>query len=352
METADRTVAYSTEDFKTGATFVWTPTAAGTYHVVCSVGSGSHCAFGQNFKVMVEAAAPTMTTANGVTTYSVVPREDSLHYWGMNPHDDIVAKVGDTIHFKTAQGFHDIGLVPTSAEYSSCDMTNFDMWVNTAGAIQADKPGTVTVANGMYEYEFTLTEDHIGTWYFVCSVALGGHCRAGQKMLLTVTAGTPAAEPLKVMGSHVPFWTVGLMYDDMTITLGDSVSFTSDMEGYHDVAVLVDAECPEAECCAAGAMETADRTVAYSTEDFKTGATFVWTPTAAGTYHVVCSVGSGSHCAFGQNFKVMVEAAAEDDDVIGATTPSPGDEESSASSTVPAALLAVMAAVASLVYSQ
>ncbi len=118
--------------------------------------------------------------------------------------------------------------------------------------------------------------------------------------------------------------------------LPPSLSFTSDTEGYHDIAILSEAECPNADCCAFGEMTESDYTSLYGTNDFKNKATYVWTPTQAGTYHVVCTLSQGGHCQFGQNFKVTVEEA----------------DAPSAASMVPASLLGLFAVAASLVCLQ
>ena len=120
------------------------------------------------------------------------------------------------------------------------------------------------------------------------------------------------------MGSAVPFWTVGVQYADMTIMQGESVRFVSDTEGYHDVALIDPTKCGafnQYECCSSGNLQANITEVLYTTEDYKSNAEYIWSPSEPGTYEVVCSVFNGGHCVFGQRFQLTVtEAAAGGDD--------------------------------------
>merc|ERR1712032_140130 len=51
--------------------------------------------------------------------------------------------------------------------------------------------GKATKLAGTSPTTFTYTPKAAGTFYFGCSIANGGHCKAKQKLTLTVTAAAP-----------------------------------------------------------------------------------------------------------------------------------------------------------------
>ena len=116
------------------------------------------------------------------------------------------------------------------------------------------------------------------------------------------------------MGTAVPFWTVGVQYEDMTIMQGESVRFVSDTEGYHDVALVDPTLCGafnQYECCAPGSMQGNITEFLYKPDEFKNNAEYIWSPSEPGTYEVVCSIFNGNHCMFGQRFMLTVTEAAD-----------------------------------------
>mmetsp|Transcript_46465 Transcript_46465/g.86332 ORF Transcript_46465/g.86332 Transcript_46465/m.86332 type:complete len:284 (-) Transcript_46465:44-895(-) len=245
------------------------------------------------------------------TTHDVIPIRDTQHYWGLHPHDDITIGKGGRVHFRTAVGFHDIATVSSKEELDACNVSNPTIWVDTSGDLQVPGAGDITKEGPFYE--FTYSADTPGVYYIVCTVSDGSHCKTGQKITLTVTDDMAEDDtPVKVMGSAVPFWTVGVGYSPMTIDLGDSLRFVSDDQGYHDVALLDASKCGAFDgysCCNPPNISHAMGEVLYNESDFIAKQEYIWTPDATGSYEVVCSVWGGVHCQFGQRFNLTVKEA-------------------------------------------
>jgi len=106
--------------------------------------------------------------------------------------------------------------------------------------------------------------------------------------------------------SDVPIWTVGIGvgYADMSIVLGEVLSFSSISS--HDVALLHvgSSDTPWSQCGQNGIV--GNTTAIWGTSDF-TGTSMTarhYTPPSCGDFYIACSV--SAHCMFGQRVKVSV----------------------------------------------
>jgi len=115
-----------------------------------------------------------------VTSLAFVSGDSDVHddvhvVWKLQmDSQEATAVVGQTVKFTWA-GFHNVMKVD-KAQYDACT-----------------KEGTELAGTDVNEFALELTEDLVGVHYFICSV--GGHCSAGQKLMLEVTATAPAATP-------------------------------------------------------------------------------------------------------------------------------------------------------------
>ena len=104
--------------------------------------------------------------------------------------------VGGTVTF-TWSAYHNVYQSAYHDVYQSANEADYDACVKTGGTMRADATNT-----NSYQHTFTAP----GTFYFICSV--GGHCRDGQKIAVTVTAATtpsnspPAVPPLPGSGGQ------------------------------------------------------------------------------------------------------------------------------------------------------
>ena len=64
---------------------------------------------------------------------------------------------GGKVVFRTAVGYHDIAVVPTSEEYDACDVSNAETWVNPTGEVMVNGAGEVE--KDEFFYEFTYNAD-------------------------------------------------------------------------------------------------------------------------------------------------------------------------------------------------
>lgn len=238
------------------------------------------------------------------SSYGVTRTNGSAFYWGLAPYADMKVNKGDRVQFYSYSGFHDVALVPTAKELKKCDMTRKQI-LAAAGTEALNG----TLVNGAYDITYTYNANYPGVYYFTCSVDDGGHCRAGQKFALTVL---PTPSPLSVLHKVViadePFWTVAVKYDDLEIELGDTVSFPSDGEGYHNVAIVNPNTCPGYACCPdMGFNESRDLLQElYREEDYQKTPSYTWKPSSAGSYMVACTVHGGLHCQYGQTINIIV----------------------------------------------
>jgi plastocyanin len=264
----------------------------------------------QKLLVFFVAVAVAATGASAAVVHDVKPIRDTQNIWGLMPYPDLEVTSGTKVIFRVPQGFHDVALVSTRVEMDDCDVSKANIITRPDGSLQPDfeAEGNNVTTEGNF-YIFTWTTSAPGTYYFVCTIGSGKHCLAGQKFEIVVVEGN-SDETVTVMGTETPFWTVAVGYPDMTISLGDSLRFVSDNQGYHDVVLLSDTcgASTNYDCCAGNTISNNTEAVLYSTEDFSNTSTeFLWTPEETGTHDVVCSV--GSHCQFGQHFTVTVESA-------------------------------------------
>jgi len=89
---------------------------------------------------------------------------------GNAPYDDIIANVGDTLHFTYSPHYHDVMLV----DNTNCDFTDGQM---------VDETG---------EFSWTIPEP--GTYIFACT--RGDHCSVGnQQVTVIVEGGDDSADP-------------------------------------------------------------------------------------------------------------------------------------------------------------
>ena len=80
---------------------------------------------------------------------------------------------GGKVVFRTAVGYHDVAVVPTSEEYEACDMSNAETWVNPMGDVMVDGAGEVEKTD--YFYEFTY-DANVSILISACTNKIRIHC--------------------------------------------------------------------------------------------------------------------------------------------------------------------------------
>lgn len=113
---------------------------------------------------------------------------DDVHeYWSAIPSSPTSYEVvlGSKLSFKYSV-YHNVYLMPSPEAYSSCNFAAATELANTSFG-----GGTGSFPN---VYEAVATS--VGTLYFACQVAQGGHCTGGQKITVSVVAATTAAPPV------------------------------------------------------------------------------------------------------------------------------------------------------------
>ena len=121
---------------------------------------------------------------------------DDVHeYWSAIPSSPTGYEVmiGDKLSFKYSS-YHNVYLMPSQEAYASCNFSEAtELASETYGGGEGSFPNV---------YEVVTTS--MGTLYFacevghdadICSPAGCGHCGAGQKIAVTVTAAPPPAAP-------------------------------------------------------------------------------------------------------------------------------------------------------------
>ena len=86
---------------------------------------------------------------------------------------EATVKVNTDVVFKWG-GYHDVYLLPSKADYDSCNFANGNLLAPTS------------------QNSYTYKASSPGTFYFSCSIGNGYHCNTPQKLALTVT-GTLSA---------------------------------------------------------------------------------------------------------------------------------------------------------------
>lgn len=217
------TTIWSSSDFASGPVErFYMPPTCGDFYIACSV--TPHCAFGQRVKVTVnnvdgtdcispcaDAACVTVDSkpsAPSGTVQNVMPVANS-NFWGMNgAYDTLTIDIGDTVVFRTQPGFHDVSTVPTSDDFESCTMDSKTLlaeWdssqeISTACTDMAtccSGSSCGAGADGM-TVSYTWEAATAGEVHFVCSVGVGYHCRAGQKLSVIVS---PSPSPVSTQQS-------------------------------------------------------------------------------------------------------------------------------------------------------
>lgn len=127
-------------------------------------------------------------------------------------------------------------------------------------------------------------------------------------LVCSLLSSTASGKEITVTYSDAPIWTVGIGvgYADMSITLGESLEFTS--YSSHDVALL---HVPSAgtywDQCGQNGVAVGNFTSIWAAADFKgaSSTTKHYTPPSCGEFYIVCSV--PPHCMYGQRVKVIVK---------------------------------------------
>jgi len=121
--------------------------------------------------------------------------------------------------------------------------------------------------------------------------------------LIDATSGTEHV----VTFSSAPSWTVGIGvgYADMSIVLGEALSFSSISS--HDVVLMHAAslDAPWSQCGQNGIV--GNTTTIWGSSDFTDSSvtTRYYTPTSCGDFYIACSL--SAHCMYGQRVKVSVK---------------------------------------------
>eukprot|EP00908_Phaeocystis_cordata_P017337 Transcript_2866.p1 GENE.Transcript_2866~~Transcript_2866.p1 ORF type:complete len:198 (-),score=52.45 Transcript_2866:158-751(-) len=110
--------------------------------------------------------------------------DDDHQYWSTIPSSPTGYEVmiGDRLSFKYSV-YHNVYLMPSQEAYASC---NFSEATELASA-------TYGGGEGSFPNVYEAVTTSMGTLYFACEV--GAHCKAGQKIEVTVTAAPPPAAP-------------------------------------------------------------------------------------------------------------------------------------------------------------
>ncbi|KAJ6408069.1 hypothetical protein OIU84_011389 [Salix udensis] len=111
----------------------------------------------------------------GGSTGWVKPSSSSVYSdWA----SDKTFAIGDTLTFTFTTGAHDVATVSKS-DYDNCNVASQSNVLSTGPA--------------------TITLNATGDYYYLCTIA--GHCSAGQKLFITVAAGSTPSPP------GTPFFT-------------------------------------------------------------------------------------------------------------------------------------------------
>eukprot|EP01012_Entosiphon_sulcatum_P032372 TRINITY_DN41183_c0_g1_i1.p1 TRINITY_DN41183_c0_g1~~TRINITY_DN41183_c0_g1_i1.p1 ORF type:complete len:526 (+),score=48.52 TRINITY_DN41183_c0_g1_i1:101-1678(+) len=262
----------------------WTPTLAGEFYVICSF--PMHCLYGQKFKVTVRSrsAAVSPVQASGGAV------------WTIANYPDITVNLNDFVQFSYLKGRHTVALLPSLADYEKCNNTNA-LIVSSADGSQSSN-GTIAVTTLRVEYKFAATNP--GVFYFACTV--NNHCVRGMRFRLTVNPTSGTTQSTVFATTDMLFWTHDVSYPNVTIYSGQSLMFLGDAFGTHDISLV--SQTTYQTKCGAGMLNATTDVVRQLYVTTST-APFFWTP-QAGTYYVICSFGSGFHCAAGMRFVVSV----------------------------------------------
>lgn len=241
----------------------------------------------------------------------VKPTQESRFFWGLAEYDDMTVKQGDTVHFKSANGFHDLALVSTRKHLDECILDDAEFVVPQD--LESSKNGVLEKGDYLWTFKYEASE--AGEFHFVCTVGEGSHCRIGQKFTLTVLDEEGDGD-VQVLLRDTPYWTVAVGYEDLEVDLGDSLFLPSDNEGFHDLVLLNPETCPDYSCCTMGGLNMDEHVleVLYDQDDYRNDPSYTWTPPEAGHYMVACSIYAGGHCQFGQKFSVTVHDNSCSDD--------------------------------------
>ena len=101
--------------------------------------------------------------------------------------------IGDAVLFRTGAGFHDVAMLPTKADFDTCDVTQKTVvaeWIHMTTSpttacndASACCSGTSCGATGNY-VTYMFNASVAGDVFFVCSY--GHHCKQGQKIHVKV----------------------------------------------------------------------------------------------------------------------------------------------------------------------
>ena len=137
-----------------------------------------------NIGSLVEIGASGTSHGHGHSHGGESGSGDVHEYWSAMPSSPSTYEVviGDKLSFKY-NAFHNVYLMPSQEAYASC---NFSEATELASA-------TYGGGEGSFPNVYEAVTTSMGTLYFACEV--GAHCKAGQKIEVTVTAAPPPAAP-------------------------------------------------------------------------------------------------------------------------------------------------------------
>ncbi|XP_074575704.1 mavicyanin-like [Curcuma longa] len=126
---------------------------------------------------LILVAANLALAVSAATTHTVGGNSGWTIPSGANDYSDWASTqtfaVGDTLVFNFASGVHDVIEVPR-ASFNSCSTAN------QIGSTFTTSPATVPITTA-------------GMHYYICGFS--GHCTAGQRLAITVTASSSSASP-------------------------------------------------------------------------------------------------------------------------------------------------------------
>ena len=120
--------------------------------------------------------------------------------WGLHPHDNVTVGQGGKVVFRTAVGYHDIAVVPTSEEYDACDVSNAETWVNPTGEVMVNGAGEVEKSE--FFYEFTYNAD-VSLAYFCVERQDFFYSRGIAELMSIYAVAQDFSPPLLLLGSYV-----------------------------------------------------------------------------------------------------------------------------------------------------
>jgi hypothetical protein len=129
-------------------------------------------------------------------------------------------------------------------------------------------------------------------------------------LVFAFLSGSASSKEVLVTYSDSPIWTVGIGvgYADLTITLGETLSFSS--YSSHDVALMhaPSTGSPWDQCSQSG-IPAENFTSVWAPGDFTASSVTKkhYTPPTCGEFYLACSV--APHCMYGQRIKVIVKNA-------------------------------------------